>query len=510
MRGFIDVNAWFGPDRGMAATAGAPLADLVAACRTAGIERSLAGSLVAAWSHGATGDGAAIGAAADPANGLAAISVLAAHRTADAARRVAAAEAGGVVGYRLHGWPSATVGSDRAVPGSVRDILSAVATTGRPLLAEVHGPTDAEAIGAATAGLGIPVVLLGAHYTHIVDDLAAAARHPHLHLDTSSLAHFRAIDSVVAAVGHERVLLGTGSPRRPAASPIEAILAAAIDDDAKRAILAGNAARLFGLAAGPVDLAPARAPARSFDVHAHLGPLDFAVPDVPPPASLEAMRHPPTRAAVASSGIAIFGDPVRGNADAARVVGAAHPGGLFGYVVADPADLDATRDELRRHLDAPGMLGVKVHAEWSGIPTASRAMADLFDLLAPFGRPVKIHNAGDGWADALGAIATRHPALPIVIAHGGPGTPSVEGARLAAGHDRVYLELASSFADRRAVRDVVALTPPERLLWGSDAPLLEPAFVLGTYLEPGLPDAALEAVFWDNAAELFGIEPPAG
>lgn len=508
-RGFIDVNAWFGPDHGMAATAGAPLADLVATRRSAGIRTSLAGSLVAAWSHGATGDDAAIEAAAEPANGLAAISVIAAHRAADAAQRVARAEAGGVVGYRLHGWPTATGANagPASIPGSVREIAAAVARTGRPLLVEVHGPADAEAIGAATADLGIPVILLGAHYTHIVDDLAAAVRYPHLHLDTSSLAHFRAIESVVAAVGHERVLLGTGSPRRPAASPIEAVLAAAIDDDTKRAILAGNAARLFGLAAASVDLAPTRVPARAFDVHAHLGPMDFAVPDVPPPVLLETLRVPPTSAAVASSGVAIFGDPLRGNADAARVVADAHGAGLYGYVVADPADRDFTEDQLRRHLDAPGMLGVKVHAEWSGIPTASRAMFDLFELLARFGRPVKIHNAGDGWADALGVIATRHPGLPIIIAHGGPGTPSLEGARLAASHDRIYVELASSFADRRAVREVVAATPPERLLWGSDTPLLEPAFVLGTYLEPGLPDAALDRIFWDNAVDLFGVEP---
>lgn len=507
MPGLIDVNAWFGPDHGMAATGGATLAELVATRRAAGIGTSLAGSLVAAWGHGATGDDAAMEAAADPANGLAAVSVLAAHRTPDVDHRIARAEAGGVVGYRLVGLAPGGAGLGGA---SVRELLAALARTGKPLLVEIGGPLDADAIGAATAELRIPVVLLGAHYTHIVDDLAAAVRFPHLHLDTSALAHFRAVETAVRSIGHERVLLGTGSPRRPAPSPIEAVRAAAIDDDAKRAILAGNAARLFGLPSGPIDLAPARAPARAFDVHTHLGPLDFAVPDVSPASLLDALRVPPTGAAVASSGIAIFGDPAGGNDAAARVVAEAHVGGLFGYVVADPADLAFTEAQLRRHLDAPGMLGVKVHAEWSGVPTASRAMADLFDLLARFGRPVKIHNAGDGWAEALGDIAARHPTLPIVIAHGGPGTPSVEGARVAAGHDHVYLELSSSFADRRAVRAAVALTPPERLLWGSDGPLLEPAFVLGTYLDAGLSEVALDRVFWDNAVALFGVEPAVG
>jgi predicted TIM-barrel fold metal-dependent hydrolase len=131
-------------------------------------------------------------------------------------------------------------------------------------------------------------------------------------------------------------------------------------------------------------------------------------------------------------------------------------------------------------------------------------MADLFDVLARFGRPVKIHNAGDGWDEALRTIARRHPRLPIVIAHGGLGAPSLEGARLAASTDNVHLEFSSSFARLSTVREAAAIAGPERLLWGSDAPLLEPAFVLGTYLDAALPADALDRVFWSNAEDLFG------
>ena len=207
---------------------------------------------------------------------------------------------------------------------------------------------------------------------------------------------------------------------------------------------------------------------------------------------------------MASAALAIFGDPERGNEGAARAAAAHDSDGLGGYVVADPTDLGTTADQLRRYLDSPGILGVKVHGEWTSTPTASRAMTELFDLLGPVGRPVKIHNMGDGWDAALGRLARRHPRLPIVIAHGGLGTPSVEGARLVAAHDNVYLELSSSFAHLPTVRAAVAIAGPERLLWGSDAPLLDPAFVLGTYRDAGIPAAAMDRVFWTNAAGLFG------
>ena len=363
----------------------------------------------------------------------------------------------------------------------------------------------ASVIGAATADLGIPVVLLGAHYAHIVDDLAAASRYPHLHLETSAMAHFRAIETAVRTIGAERILFGSGSPARGAASPIGAVLAAAIPPEAKRAILGANAVRLFDVADGPIDLTIVPPPERAFDVHTHLGPLDFDVPQVADDALLGELLGMTIRASVASAALAIFGDPERGNAQAARSAASGHGDGLHAYVVADPTDLETTTEQLRRYLDGPGVLGVKVHGEWSGTPTASRAMTELFDLLARFDRPVKIHNAGEGWDVALGEIARAHPRLPIVIAHGGLGAPSLEGARLAASHDNVYLEFSSSFARLATVRAAAAIAGPDRLLWGSDAPLLDPAFVFGTYLDAALPPDAADRIFWTNATDLFGL-----
>ena len=496
-RGFVDVLGSFGPEHGTAATAGASLESLVAERKAHGIRLTLATSLLAASADGDTGNRLAIEAAADRANGLAAIAVIGARRTGDAVRRVQEAERAGAVGYRLDGWDGAAPPSE-----STTDLLRALAAVGRPLLVPIGRAGSASVIGAATSGFGIPVVLLGAHYTHIVDDLAAAVRHPHLHLETSAMAHFRAIETAVRTIGHERVLLGTGSPARAAASPIGAVLASSVSTEAKLAILGGNAIRLFDLPRGPIDVTPPDLPVRAFDVHTHLGPLDFDVPQVADADLIGELVV--ARAAVASAALAIFGDPKRGNEQAMRTAAANGAVGLRVYLVADPTDLGSTADELRQSIDAPGVLGIKVHGEWSGTPTASRAMAGLFELLAPYGRPVKIHNAGDGWDEALGAIARRHPHLPIVVAHGGLGTPSIEGARLAAAHDNVHLEFSSSFAHLPTVREALTIAGPDKLLWGSDAPLLDPAFVLGTYRDARLPPGAEDRVFWGNAATLFG------
>jgi predicted TIM-barrel fold metal-dependent hydrolase len=500
--GFIDVNTCFGPDHGMVQAAGAPLAALVEETRRHGVRLALTSSLLAAQADLDGGNRLAVEAASDPANRLGAIAVVSAKQPGSAAAVVAAAEAAGVLGYRLDGgvWSFPT-------PEAVREVLRAVAPTGKPLLVPLStvggamGFGEATAIGAATEGLGSAVILLGAHYIHVADDLRAAVRYPHLYLETSALAHWRSVETAVALIGADRLLLGTGSPRRPGASAIEIVRLARIPDDAKRAILAGNAARLFGLPAGPVDVTPPTLPARSWDSHTHHGPFIFDVPQVADADLVGELLTGPTSQAVASSAIGIFAAPAEGNDQA---VAAAANGGPLGYVVADPHDLAFTEDQLRRHLGRTGMVGVKVHGEWSQLPTATPKMAALFDLLARFGRPVKIHNTGEDWADALLTIARKHPKLPIVIAHAGLGTPSIRAGELAAGTDNVYLEMCSSFASLTEVRRLVATAPVERVLWGSDAPLLDPGFVYGTYADALLSPEATERVFWSNAAALYG------
>ena len=189
-----------------------------------------------------------------------------------------------------------------------------------------------------------------------------------------------------------------------------------------------------------------------------------------------------------------------------RAAAAGHGDGLYGYVVADPTDLDSSADQLRRYLDAPGVLGVKVHGEWSGTPTTAPAMSDLFDLLARFGRPVKIHNTGG----RLGRRPHRdRPPSSAPADRDRPWRPrdAERGGCSRRGRDRQrpprVLEQLRQPARRFA--QAVAIAGPERLMWGSDAPLLEPAFVLGTYLDAGLAPDALERVFWGNAATLYGV-----
>ena len=494
LSGWIDVNTEVGPAVGRAA--GAPLDALLAERDSHGVGTSLVRSRAALLGDARDANRALLELVGGVA-GLLPIAVVAPDRS-DSDRDVASL-APHVAGWWLH--------PGGAAPGALESLaterlLATVGRTGKPLFVSLSRFGDASRIGRATALLGVPVVLVGTHYGNVVDTLAAATRYGHLYIETSSMAHLAAIETAVREVGAERVLLGTGAPRRAIRSSLNAIAVAKITDDAKRDIAAGNAARLFGLTAGPA-VPEIVCPARAIDVHAHLGPNPQDVPQLSDlDLMIELRRQTATEVAIASSVEAIDTDLDAGNR---RMVEAcARIPGLLGHLVAYPDDVAASREQIRRWGSAPGVVGVKIGCEQSQ-HTATRAVSDLFDVLADYGRPVKIHNDGPGWAEALLAIARRHPRLPIIVAHGGLGSPSREGAALTEQTENIYLEMCSSFADLATVREVARRVPRHKFMFGTDAPLLEPAFVLGTYQDAGVPQEQERSVYWDNAARLFGI-----
>jgi predicted TIM-barrel fold metal-dependent hydrolase len=499
----IDVNGHFGPR--LNPDPDAPLDELRAQAARYGVGTTLAYHTTAVHLDPTSGNDAAI-AAADASDGaIRPIAVVASYRSDLLDPPVHDLVRHGVVGFRLgvearewhHGGYDAAYRSS-----SMQTLLRAIARAGKPIIAPILGWGHAAAIGEATDGLGVPVLVSGSHYAWNADDLETLLRYSHLYLETSRLAHFRAIEDAVRIVGADRLVFGSDSPTRSLLSPINAVAAAEIPDDAKRAILGGNAARLFGLPAPTFDLPAPVLPTDAVDVHTHYGPMPWGVPQPADADLAPAFRRLGVAANIASPTRAIVSDLAAGNAQG---VAAADPSrGQYTYLAADPWDLDLTRAQLRRHGDATGVVGVKVHALLHRMNTSDSRMAALFDVLADYGRPVKIHNEGADWADALLAIARAHPRLPIIIAHSGLGFPSPDAGRIAAAAPNIHPELASSFAFRPWVRDLIARTPREQLLYGTDGPLLNPAYINGTFVDGGvsIDDAA---VFRENARRIFGL-----
>jgi predicted TIM-barrel fold metal-dependent hydrolase len=360
-----------------------------------------------------------------------------------------------------------------------------------PLLLPVDRFGDATAIGAATEGDGA-VVLVGAHYSQLGDCLAALERWPHLYLETSRLAHFRAVETIVRSVGAGRLLFGSGAPARPVQAALNMVLRASIAADDKHAILGGNAAHAFGLPASRFDLPSPTVASDLVDVHGHFGALGLPTPLISPTEQTAVAASHGIALTVASSLQAIADDVGAGNADALAAV----TDKLRAYVVVDPNDLDGSCRALDAAYAHDRAAGAKLHCSYARSPTASRACVALLHAVAERGRPLLIHVDGPDWATALTEVANANPHWKTIIAHSGPGTPVRAAACVVERTCNVYVELSTSFPDLPVVRDVVQRVGSERLLFGSDAPLLDAAYALGVYADAGADlDATTKAAY---------------
>lgn len=388
---------------------------------------------------------------------------------------------------------------------SFQRVIELLAPLGFPIIAP-GGQNDMIApLARTTAEAGLPIVFVEASYSTQAEVEEAARRYSHVYVDTARLSTPDAITLLAQEIGADRILYGTSMPQYSPQSSMNMIFRADLTTEERGQILAGNATRLFRLDEANTQPTEEEGRFRSYegpkiDTHAHLllGRYRFPIksgPDV----VLDHCRRYNLERVIASSALGIFYDMEAGNRDVKEIIDA-HPE-MRGYVVVNPNYLEDSCAEMEHYLGYNNFVGVKIHCEYSQTPTGSDKMKALFAEIARHKRPVKIHNAGAGWTEALRDLAFTHPRLPIILAHGGGfGT-----GRIVADAPNIYLEFCSSAPTLGVIPDALAAIGPERLMFGTDQDLFDPAFILGTYYDVGLTAEQEEKIMYSNAKRLFDL-----
>lgn len=150
----------------------------------------------------------------------------------------------------------------------------------------------------------------------------------------------------------------------------------------------------------------------------------------------------------------------------------------FGTIHPGFAGFEAEFDRLEQ----AGVKGIKIHADFQGFRLDDR---NLFPVLeAMQGRFVTLFHVGDrlppeqnpSCPAKLARLRREFPRLTIVAAHLGGYLHWAEALEHLAGTD-VFLDTSSSlpFIEDGLLRAILDRHPPERVLFGSDYPLFDPA-----------------------------------
>jgi uncharacterized protein len=237
------------------------------------------------------------------------------------------------------------------------------------------------------------------------------------------------------------------------------------------------------------------------DVHGHVGPWFFSTEVGDVSENLRVMDAYGIDIQLVSGVEAVVYDPLSGNRRLVDQI-SAHPR-LKGLFVVDPRELDLAERELSRLLPSGVFVGGKIHSQYARTPGGSLAMREALRMLAAHDLPVLVHTWGDelvGLADNVSAVE----GAVVVAAHmGGPDWQLVPEA--ATRTDRIWFEPCYSSAPFGRIRWVVDRVGPERLLFGSDATLIDPAVTLGSLRAAELAEAESAMIMAENAKGIFAL-----
>jgi hypothetical protein len=202
---------------------------------------------------------------------------------------------------------------------------------------------------------------------------------------------------------------------------------------------------------------------------------------------------------------ALFYDMRAGNDALARRV-ARHPDRLIGYVSVPTPRLGARAvEEVRRCHEQYGFRGLKIYSH----PEASIAQPGTFALLevaAKYGMPILAHTT----PEECDYLMEHVPEARLLMAHMG-GHPYAFGdwhraVAVAKKHENLLLDTASSQIDNGMIEWAVAELGPEKILFGTDMPLLDPHTQFAKVSGADINDQAKARILGGNLAELLDLK----
>jgi len=163
-------------------------------------------------------------------------------------------------------------------------------------------------------------------------------------------------------------------------------------------------------------------------------------------------------------------------------------------------------------LTALGLKGVKLHPDFQRFEADSDKSMRIYALCAEARLPVLVHT-GDHRFDysnpnRIVNVLRTFPKLKFIGAHFGGWSMWDEAVRLLSGFDNIMVDTSSTFYALGSIksRELVRIWGADRLMFGTDYPMWTPKPEISCLIGMGLAEDEYRRIFWDNAANLFGVD----
>ena len=239
------------------------------------------------------------------------------------------------------------------------------------------------------------------------------------------------------------------------------------------------------------------------DIHAHTGKWAFhsKISDNDIKGILDEFN---IEKAVFSSSLALMNNVTDGNKENFDFIKTDSK--FYGYVVINQNKLKESEGELKKYLGKEKIVGVKMHPQQFNHPVNSRESKSLLKIIDSYGLPVLIHTAHsqDSRPSTVLEIAQEYPNNKYILAHMGNAWWK-EAIDIALKADNIYTDMISSWCGYDQIKYACDALGVERVLFGSDLTLLDPAIAIGMVMSSEINYEEREKVFYKNALRIFNF-----
>ena len=196
-----------------------------------------------------------------------------------------------------------------------------------------------------------------------------------------------------------------------------------------------------------------------------------------------------------------------GNDETAAFV-ARHPDRFIGFAFVSPLLPDLMAHELERAVEELGFRAIKLYPPYTPYPLNHPAWDPIYSFANERGLAVLAHTGSGEPSEPrrLGEAAPRFPNANFVAGHAGNFEPYLSQAiKVAQDCPNVYLETCSTFRVPGLIEKLVDRVGAERVLFGSDTPLMDPRPQIGRIITAAIDNEAKRLILGENARRLLNL-----
>ena len=193
-----------------------------------------------------------------------------------------------------------------------------------------------------------------------------------------------------------------------------------------------------------------------------------------------------------------------------------NPDRFVGVGFVTPHYPDECINELERSFDELGMKFLKIYPDYFGKPVDDTGYYPIFEWANDRKLVIMSHSSyGTGSiSDSLTSplrfigLSDRYPNIRWVLAHSGNDTPGqVQAVTAAQNSPRIFLETCTSFGAQGTIEFLVKGVGGDRVLFGSDMPLMDARFGVARIVTADISDTDKTKILGLNAMKLLNIKP---